>query len=181
MPGCKMKLGIISDTHKHIVNLSAAVAFLKEAGVDKLIHLGDDYGDMDEVGERGAIRVPGVYCDAYQDEKIPNRLVENFAGWRFLLTHTLAAHANDLAADLKPEVLIEARQVNVVLYGHTHVPEIRQEHAIIFFNPGHMKNEDKRGSPPCFGYIELTIDRMLARIYRLRDHSVLIEEKFRKT
>ncbi|MBE0432090.1 YfcE family phosphodiesterase [candidate division WOR-3 bacterium] len=176
-----MKIGVISDTHKHIANLSSAVLYLKEAGVDKLIHLGDDYGDMDEIGEHDAIRVPGVFCDAYQDKKIRNRLIENFAGWRFLLTHTLSAHANDLPGDAKPEALIEARQIHVVLYGHTHVPEIKQERGIVFFNPGHLKNEDKRGFPPCFGCIELTIDKMLARIYRLRDHSILTESKYHKT
>lgn len=175
-----MRFGVFSDTHKHIANLSAAVLHLRETGVDRLIHLGDDYGDMEELGERDAIRVPGVFCDAYQDPRLPNRRVENFAGWRFLLTHTLAAHANDLPGDPRPEALIEARQVHVVLYGHTHVPEIRQERGIVFFNPGHLKNEDKRGSPPSFGYIELTIDRMLARIYRLRDLSVLAEARYHK-
>jgi putative phosphoesterase len=175
-----MKLGILSDTHKHIVNLSNAVRYLKEMSVDKLIHLGDDYADIDEVGERDVIRVPGVFSDAYQDKSIPNRIIDNFAGWRFLLTHTLASHANDLPDDLKPESLIDKQQIHVMLYGHTHVPEIKQEHGVIFFNPGHLKNEDKRGFPPTFGYLELTIDKMIARIYRLRDYSILMEERYRK-
>ena len=175
-----MKLGILSDTHKHIVNLSKAVQYLKEIGVGKVIHLGDDYTDIDEIGERDAIRVPGVFSDAYQDKTIPNRTIENFAGWRFLLTHTLTSHANDLPGDLKPEALIDKRQVHVVLYGHTHVPELKQDAGIIFINPGHLKNEDKRGFPPTFGCIELTIDKLVARIYRLRDHSILMEEKYRK-
>ena len=175
-----MKLGIVSDTHKHIVNLASAIHYLKENGVAKLIHLGDDYTDVDEAGERDVIRVPGVFSDAYQNTKIPNRVIENYAGWRFLLTHTLASHANDLSGDLKPEELIGGRQVHVVLYGHTHVPEIRKDGGIVFINPGHLKNEDKRGFPPTFGCIELTIDKLVARIYRLRDHSILLEEKYRK-
>ncbi len=173
-----MKLGIVSDTHKHIVNLSKAIEFLKEMGAGRIIHLGDDYEDIDEVGEYGAIRVPGVFSDLYQDKNIQNRRIENFVGWRFLLTHTLSSHANDLPTDPAPEELIKAHKIQAVLYGHTHIPEIRQENGIIFLNPGHLKNEDKKGYPPSLGYAELTINKVLMRIYRLRDHSIQQEEKY---
>ncbi len=175
-----MKLGVTSDTHRHIVNFSKAVDFLERNGVDKIIHLGDDYSDVDEIGERGIIRVPGVFSDVYQDAKIANRITENFGGWRFLLSHTVSSHPNDLSDDLVPEDLIRDRRVNVVLYGHTHMPDIKHEHGVIFFNPGHLKNEDKKGFAPSFGYIELTIADLLLRIYNLRDHSILMEEKFSK-
>ena len=173
-------MGVVSDTHKHIVNLSKALDFLKTQGVDTIIHLGDDYTDIDELAERNIVRVPGVFSDAYQDDKIQNRRVENYAGWRFLLSHTISSHPNDLPDDPKPEELIKDQKVQVVLYGHTHVPEIKQDRRVIFVNPGHLKNEDKRGFPPTFGYIELTIDGILVRIYELRDGSILKEEKFRK-
>ncbi|MCK4941499.1 YfcE family phosphodiesterase [candidate division WOR-3 bacterium] len=175
-----MKLGVISDTHRHIVNFSKAVDFLQDRSVDKIIHLGDDYSDVDELGERGILRVPGVFSDAYQDAKIPNRMVENYGGWRFLLSHTVSSHPNDLPGDLVPEDLIRDKRVKVVLYGHSHMPDIKQEHGIIFFNPGHLKNEDKKGFPPTFGYIELTIADLLVRLYNLRDYSIFREEKFRK-
>lgn len=176
-----MKLGVISDTHKHIVNLSKAVKFLRERGVDRIIHLGDDYTDADEIGERDIIRVPGVFSDAYQDKGIKNRRIENFGGWRFLLTHTLTSHPNDLPEDPSPEALITSGQVNVVLFGHTHTPEIYQEKGTIFLNPGHLKNEDKKGFPPTFGYIDLTINRLLICIYDLRDFSLRQEERYPKT
>jgi len=173
-------LGVVSDTHKHIVNLSKALDFLQKQGVDKIIHLGDDYTDIDQLAEQNIMRVPGVFSDAYQDEKIQNRRVENFAGWRFLLSHTISSHPNDLPGDPKPEELIKEQKVHVVLYGHTHVPEIKQDRRVIFINPGHLKNEDKRGFPPTFGYVELAIDKILVRIYALRDGAVLYEDRFRK-
>jgi putative phosphoesterase len=175
-----MKLGVVSDTHKHIVNLSKALDFLKKQEVDTIIHLGDDYTDIDELGVRNIVRVPGVFSEAYQDEKIRNRRVENYVGWRFLLSHTTSSHPNDLPDDLKPEELIRDQKVQVVLYGHTHVPEIKHERRVIFVNPGHLKNEDKRGFPPTFGYIELTIDKILVRIYELRGCTILKEERFRR-
>jgi putative phosphoesterase len=175
-----MKLGVISDTHRHIVNFSKAVDFLQKEAADRIIHLGDDYGDVDEIGERSILRVPGVFSDAYQDVKIPNRIIQNFGGWRFLLSHTVSSHPNDLPGDIVPEDLIRDKRVNVILYGHTHVPDVKHEQGVIFFNPGHMKNEDKKGFPPTFGYIELTIADLLVRVHNLRDHSIFKEEKFRK-
>jgi putative phosphoesterase len=175
-----MRLGVVSDTHKHIVNLDKAVKFLKEMHVDRIIHLGDDYDDPDEIGERDMIRVPGVFSDAYQDEGIQNRRIENIGGWRFLLTHTLSSHPNDLPEDLSPGGLISAGRVHVVLYGHTHIPEVKREEEVIFLNPGHLKNEDKKGFPPTFGYVELTINELLIRIFNLHDYSVRQEERYRK-
>ena len=175
-----MKLGIMSDTHRHIVNMCKAAKFLIGMDVEKMIHLGDDYTDADEIGEREIIRVPGVFSDAYQDRRIENRRVENFGGWRFLLTHTLASHPNDLPGDLSPEEVISTGRVHVALFGHTHKPEIYEESGMIFMNPGHLKNEDKKGFPPTFGYVELTVNSLLLRIYHLGDLSVRQEERFRK-
>lgn len=174
------KLGIISDTHKHITNLSKAVGYLKRQGVETIIHLGDDFTDVDEIGERNVKRVPGVFSDAYQDVKIPNRRIENFGGWRFLLSHTVSSHPNDLPDDLKPEDLIRGQRVHVLLHGHTHIPEVKQEAGIIYINPGHLKNEDKKGFPPTFVYLELTIDKLLVQVVTLRDYEVFKESRFRK-
>jgi hypothetical protein len=60
------------------------------------------------------------------------------------------------------------------------MPDVKYDHGVIYFNPGHLKNEDKKGSPPTFGYVELTIVDLLLRIYSLRDQSILKEEMFRK-
>ena len=104
--------------------------------MEKMIHLGDDYTDADEIGEREIIRVPGVFSDAYQDRRIENRRVENFGGWRFLLTHTLASHPNDLPGDLSPEEVISTGRVHVALFGHTHKHEILQKNSFLLLNPG---------------------------------------------
>ncbi len=175
-----LKLGVFSDTHKHIKNLSRALDFLKGQGANVFIHLGDDYTDPDETGEHDFVRVPGVFSEVYADKKIPNRLIKNIVGWRVLLTHTVSSHPNDLPEDLKPEDIINGRRADAVFFGHTHVPEIKEDGGIIFVNPGHMKNEDKRGFPPTFAYIELSMNRMIVRIHKLVEYEILMEQTFRR-
>lgn len=170
----------MSDSHKHIKNLNQAIEFLKNMGVDSIIHLGDDYADIDEIGETGVLRVPGVFSDVYQDPTIPNRRVENLAGWKVLLTHTVASHENDLPDDPKPEDLINNKKIDIVLYGHTHVPDIKKEKGIIYINPGHLKDEDKKGHPPTYGYLEITENELFMQIYTLQDNTIYKQEKLRR-
>jgi len=175
-----LKLGILSDTHKHITNLSKALGFLVDQGASLFFHLGDDYDDPADFRGFDFVRVPGVYCDVYADKNIPNRILKNVAGWRLLLTHTISSHPNDLPGDIKPEDVINGRLADAVFFGHTHVPEIREEGRMLFLNPGHLKNEDKKGFPPTFACVELSMNRMIARIHNLHDHSILKEQTFHR-
>ncbi len=175
-----MKIGLMSDSHKHIVNLSNTIEYLRNLGTEKIIHLGDDYTDIDECGEENVLRVPGVFSDTYQKSEIPNRRVENFTGWRVLLSHTLSSHANDLPDDIKPEDLVQNKKVDMVFYGHTHVPDIKKIHGVIFINPGHLKNDDKKGYPPTFGLLEFLNDNVTVVIYNLKTKSIFKKELFRK-
>lgn len=173
-----MKIGLVSDTHKQITNLNEAVEFLKTLGVDVLVHLGDDYTDIDEIGETDVVRVPGVFSDAYQDTSIPNRMIAKFDGWQILLSHAVVSHDNDLPNDLKPEELIEKKKIDAVFYGHTHIPDIKQDKGIVFVNPGHLRNEDKKGYPPTFCFIQVNKDAMVVQIFLLKTKEVYKEKTF---
>jgi putative phosphoesterase len=175
----KMKIGLISDTHRNIVNLDKAIKKLKEIGVDKIIHLGDNYTDIDEIGETEILRVPGVFSESYQDPEIPNRIVCFFSGWRVLISHTISSHPNDLKNDLKPEEYIQGKKIDVVLYGHTHIPDIKKEN-VIYVNPGHLKDEDKKGYPPTFALLELTETDITVKIYDLKTGKIYREELFQR-
>ncbi len=175
-----VKIGLVSDSHNHLVNLSNALSFLKNVGAEKIIHLGDDYTDIDECGEENVVRVPGVFSDVYQKPEVKNRRVEDFTGWHVLLSHTVSSHSNDLPDDIKPEDLIQKKKIDVILYGHTHIPDIRKEQGIIFVNPGHLKDEDKKGYPSTCGLVEFKSDAITIEIYNLKTTSIFKKETFRK-
>jgi hypothetical protein len=152
-----MKIGVLSDSHDEIEGIERAAELLKEAKADVLIHLGDDSSDTKVLDKYKikVIKVPGVFEPAYKDPSIPNRSIEQFEGWKVLITHTSTSHPNDLLADLKPEEFVEKHKVDVVLYGHTHIPKIEVREEILFLNPGHLKKQDKKGFPPTFGLLEI--------------------------
>lgn len=175
-----MNLGLISDTHNTIGNLDKAIKKLKEIGVEKIIHLGDNYTDIDEIGETEILRVPGVFSECYQNPNILNRIVCFFSGWRVLISHTVSSHPNDLKNDIKPEEYIQDKKIDVVLYGHTHIPNIKKEGEIIYVNPGHLKDEDKKGHPPTFGLLEFTEKDIVIKIYNFKTGTIYREESFKK-
>lgn len=148
-----MKVGAISDSHGNIDWLTRVVDWLKKMKCQKMVHLGDEWEDMNEWADM-VIRVPGILSSYYKNEKIPNRLIMEFNHWPVLLTHTLKSYKDDLPNDLKPEEVIKSGEARVVLYGHTHIPKVEKKGSILYINPGHLKPEDKQGFPASFAFLD---------------------------
>jgi putative phosphoesterase len=143
---------------------------MNEVGAEIIIHLGDDYDDVKALSnQEGAaiIQVPGVFSTYYQEPGIPNRIIEKWEGVRVLLTHTPEAHKHDLPNDLKPEEVVAKGGVRLVLFGHSHIPEVREESGVIWVNPGHLKDDDKKGYPPTYALLEITGAEIRVRIVDL--------------
>lgn len=166
-----MRLGLVSDTHGELENLREAMRQLvREWHVDAVAHLGDECEDAVVCGEFSGIEVitvPGVFCEHYRDPSIPNRLVRELEGYRVLFTHTPGAHANDRPEDPRPEELVARGEVDVVAYGHTHVPTVEERDGALWVNPGHLKSQDKKGHAPGFAVVDLTADRVEVRLVDL--------------
>jgi putative phosphoesterase len=165
-----MKIGVVSDSHGHIENLRRAVKALYKAGAEIIVHLGDDYDDVNALSDQertAIIQVPGVFSPYYQDPGIPNRIIEEWEGVRVLLTHTPAVHENDLPTDLDPAAVAVKGEVRVVLSGHSHIPEVKEEKGMVWVNPGHLKDDDKKGYPPTYALLEITGAEIRVRIVDL--------------
>jgi putative phosphoesterase len=164
-----MRVGVVSDSHGEIENLrKAAMWLIDKQNVEVIVHLGDNYDDtcVLENLDVHIIKVPGVFSNYYQDRDIPNRVVETFNGRKVLITHTECCHENDLPEDIKPEELVSKKGVDVVLYGHSHIPSIEQRPSILYINPGHLKSEDKKGYPPTVAVVDFT-DQISVTIFDL--------------
>lgn len=179
-----MKLAVMSDTHGNTRRLRETVkSILARHSIDLFVHLGDDYRDAEVFDEFDCeyVRVPGVYSDYYANKSVPNRILRDLEGWRFLLSHTDASHSNDLGADPRPEDLIAAGRVDVLLYGHSHEPHISTKDGILYVNPGHLKEEDKKGRHASYGLMDVDRNSIKVRIVEAEDGKTLQEISFGKT
>ena len=153
-----MRLGIISDSHGNRKLLFQAVDLLTEQHqAELLLHLGDDYEDAVEVKHAGydVLMVPGLWCAAYRSIKVPNTLLQDFAGVRIGCAHT-------------PEEVIGLRnKAEILLHGHTHTPEIKLDKHGIVMNPGHLKAARDRGSPASCGLIDIKSKAVNLHIFTL--------------
>jgi hypothetical protein len=178
-----LNLAVFSDTHGHCALLRQVVGgILQDRHMDLLVHLGDDYDDAEVFYEFETpyLRVPGVYSDYYVDPRVPNRRIEDFEGWRTLLTHTRESHANDPRRSIKPERLIAQNEVDIVLFGHTHRPYLAEEKGILFVNPGHLKDRDKKGHEPTCALLDIRADAVGVRVEGLDGKTLSRMEHTRK-
>ena len=126
-----MLVGVVSDTHGF---LDPRVRPLL-AGVEHILHAGDIGSEevirsLQEIAPVTAIRgnndrdgLPSLYSE---DE------VLELGGCRILLTHILKVPNAD-SADLNKYLRLE---VDVVVYGHSHVAFQERLGEVLFFNPG---------------------------------------------
>ncbi len=180
----KMRLGLLSDTHQNIEDLRLAIDRLLSEDVECLVHLGDDFQDaetFDEFEIDSVIKVPGVYDPEYSDRTIPHRLIENLGGYRVMFSHTMESHPNDFPEDLKPEECAAGGEIDILLYGHTHVPSIDVRKSILHVNPGHLKKSDKKGHPPTYGLLEIVTGEARVILFDFASKAILATTKFRSS
>jgi putative phosphoesterase len=165
-----MKIGVVSDSHGNLDFLKlAGEALAKKHGAELLVHLGDDSVEAEVLQGLGVpvLSVPGVYEERYRDRAIPNRRIEVYGGWVFLISHTKAPHENDSPDDINPETVLMEKGVEVVLHGHSHIPSIEVMDGVLFVNPGHLKPEDKKGFAPGYALVETAPESVTVNIYHL--------------
>jgi uncharacterized protein len=134
-----MKIGVISDTHlrepsPELMRLTGTV--FKD--VDMILHAGDivslqvlrAFQGKKVVAVRGNMDLPdsqGILNDLEIVE------VDNF---RIGLTHGWASPAG-----LEQKIRKKFDRVDVIVYGHSHIPANHVVDGILFFNPGSFKSD----------------------------------------
>lgn len=167
-----MRLGVMSDTHGNVPFMQrAADRMQREFHVEAVIHLGDDIADTKALKIEGTrlYAVPGVFEAAWSDGSTPHRLIEEFGGVRFLLSHTPSRHSHDGPDDIDPETARKHHGVHVLLHGHTHsFRAVQSADDLVIINPGHLKAGKDRGVPATFAVIDTEFPRLSVEFYELR-------------
>lgn len=131
-----MKVLVLSDSHSTLSFMRRCIDKVKP---DLMIHLGDHYDDgvamKEEYPHIPLYQVPGN-CDRYRcDPNTVEILIPRIAGVTVYMTH---GHRHKVKLYLGA-LLQDARasKADLVLYGHTHVPDCHQEEdGLWVLNPG---------------------------------------------
>ena len=138
-----MRILVMSDSHGRSSVLYEAIE--NEPTAAAVIFLGDGLRDAEEVApiypDRRFYFVCGN-CDpgAFNTPSVSE---ERFGGVPFLLTHGHLFGVKTGLGALKREAL--RRGVQVVLYGHTHIPDVRCEDGLYLLNPGSIARKGTYG------------------------------------
>lgn len=126
-----MKILIVSDSHGSTRYLYDAIE--REKPFDMLMHLGDVCGDEDEIEMlAGAPQIPCAMvagnCDMFT--RLPDKRDMVLHG-----VHIHMEHGN--WPPVRDELLTKrAPGAQIMMFGHTHKPEIREVNGIRVINPG---------------------------------------------
>lgn len=132
-----MKIGILSDSHDDLDALARAVALFNAEGVVQVLHAGDIVSPFTfEVFRELRAPLGGVYGNNDGDRLL---LRERSGGALHVQPHFVTldgvrgviVHEPPLVA-----ALARSRDFDFVVYGHTHLPEVRLEGGCLVVNPG---------------------------------------------
>src|SRR5579863_8467012 len=118
-------IGVISDTH----GLLRPEALEALRGSQHIVHAGD-VGDPEILDQLAGIApltvIRGNVDKGAWARKLPETEVVEVGGISIYVLHDLGA------LDLKPDVA----GFQVVIYGHSHIPEQETRNGVLYFNPG---------------------------------------------
>lgn len=157
-----MKVIVVSDTHNSIYTFIEKVKTMDKP--DLILHLGDHNSDGERIEEELGVKViqvkgNGDFASLYKEDELID-----IKGKKIFLTHghkyrvyysrdSLYYKGLELGADL-------------VLYGHTHIPEIVHEENMIIMNPGSPTSPRGSDMKPTFGLLEIG-DQIIASIVEI--------------
>lgn len=148
---------VISDTHLHQSEDMPQIIWQKAKQCDLVIHAGDItrkivFDDLSTCAQVEAVRGNmDVSTDTFD---LPLKKHITFGGLSIGIVH--GAGSSEGAIRIARRSFSD---VDIIIFGHSHFPEIKQVKGVIMFNPG--SPTQPRSSPcPTFGWIEIEKNRI---------------------
>lgn len=150
-----MKIGIISDTHIPVVKKSIPdKVFELFSGVDLIIHAGDivELSVIDELSKIAPVQAVAGNMDSYEIHQVlPEKKIIDAEGFKIGITHSGGAGG---AAHLRALDAFYGKQVDCIVFGHSHQAFNAVHEGILLFNPG-SANVKRFSLRTSIGFLEL--------------------------
>ena len=137
-----MIIGVLSDTHDHVINIRKAIKAFNDKGVERVLHAGDFVSPF-------AV-APFKELKMHMDAIFGNNEGELLGVEKMFknIGHTLHSMHCELNLDrfkilmihepLEIDALAKSGLYDVIIYGHTHNAEIRTLGSTLILNPGEV-------------------------------------------
>lgn len=129
-----VKIGVLSDTHLHqVTDEFIAIYDRYLSDMDLVLHAGDVVSPnvVDFLNGKNFHGVCGNMDPADVKELLPEKKILNLAGYRLGLTHGWGQ-----SDGLEDRILPLFQNVDIIVYGHSHIASNHVRDGILFFNPG---------------------------------------------
>ena len=161
-----MKIFVFSDTHEDIEGVDLVISKSKP---NLIIHLGDFISDAMKIQVKYPdIEMIMIRGNADDDNSIACEKHINISGKNIYLTHGEQFNHGQGVTRSAPESEIVTyaiqNNIDIVLFGHVHVPILSFERGIFVMNPGSAALDGKHGFNPTFGLIELYENNVICKI-----------------
>ena len=128
----RMWVGVLSDSHGEVNRAEQVVQAMGD--IDLLIHAGDFYQDALYLSTKFKVPVHAVVGNCDRCVPGPHEEVLELCGRRIYLTH---GHLYSVKSGLlRLEYRVREVGAEMVIYGHTHVPQNEVVDGIRYLNPG---------------------------------------------
>ena len=151
---------IISDTHGNFASVEKLFNIFRES--DYVIHLGDTSGDAQKIADEFPAKTIMLNGNCDLSKYGEDELVVQFEGVKIFMCH---GHRYGVKQGWD-RILYRAKELgcSVALYGHTHVPEIREIDGITLVCPGNMS----RYSQNTYCFMAINQDKTVFKIVEIR-------------
>ena len=138
-----MKIGVLSDTHLFQVTKAFVDIYNTYlSDVDMIIHAGDIVSpDIVDFLEKNVFHgVQGNMDPLEVKALLPEKKIVEVASYRLGIIHGWGA-----ASGLEERILPLFPNVDVIIYGHSHIPANHVREGVLMFNPGTVTGYSKNG------------------------------------
>lgn len=146
-----MRILIVSDTHKKHKNLEEILE--RESPIDLMIHLGDAEGYEDYIAELAGCPLEIVAGNNDFFSNLDREKELQIGKYKVLITHGHYYYVSAGVEDLKKEAL--GREMDIVMFGHTHRPLLDYSRGIVTLNPGSVSYPRQEGRKPSYALMEI--------------------------
>ena len=158
------KILIMSDSHGTAVYAIQAIE--REKPIDLLIHLGDLQGSDREISAAAGCPCLFVRGNCDYDHMIPLSREIPIGKHKIFAAHGHMQHVRDGTEYL--ERTAKSYGCDIAMYGHTHVPDLREKEDITVLNPGSISRP--RQTKPKKTYVVMTHDPETGKLdYELKN------------